>query len=552
MMHKVGKIAVVCLVLLQHVYAFDFTNLHAELDELILQEDACLIQQRLEEAMKTLSVDESNQIDYDAFYESSTAQSPDSLWGSYMKLVRAFSVKKGQGSGSEDLVLSEKGYIKGSFSSLTHSRLCTSLSSAKHIFKLVSDRHPHYYNVSYSVEDEERDNLNTAYFLLEQKQMTHIRAVLDELNDEVSISIGSPWRVVNTCAWQGRSESKVIDSFPKDVYKLMIFAKSESKQGSWILYKPDVILDPGFIREKDFVIEVTLAPSPQSDTTPVQAGLLALYPHRPWFNLAHKNALHIKTTGGEGLNIGGGRNTRYPGWINLDAATDGSRESFILSPHCHFSLDDKSIVTAYSSHVFEHLDDATVSRVLSETHRVLMDDGYFIIKIPYFDEILEAWRAHDEVFFSHDYWGFPTNLWANLGVSDCLDTRAAFLFSSFGSPELNGLFSGHENLNHPRAYYGPPLVSPAYLRSLMQEKQTPHSIAAQLRKQILLESGGNTDFGHQNAWSRSELKDLLQSFGFTDIIFGRDEVLAKWGHINLIRSPWEMSTWCMARKPKSS
>ncbi len=540
--------------------AYDFQKIQPEIEKIANKNDIQEFRSYMKLAMSKLThelpLDAASEPCVKKFYQkiSNGCTLPETGWAVYPSFIKAASALRKIGTGIDDPSFQVEKRKVGNLSEETNHHLYMSLGKAKTTPLLQSDIRPEYRSIlGLAVEEEERWNRSCQFLLLENEQLKHLQTTLDELKEDVSKCIGSPWRVVNVRSWNSRSQElqaeRIGSGIPDSVYTLFLYPTKRAFKGSWVLFKNREVNDSSFLplqhdEENPLIVEITLIPALEYDTRPVEAGLLAIYPILPWTNLDKPKTVYPK---GIGLNIGAGRSWQYQDWISLERSGDGNGCSFVLSPNCRFPLENESIWVAYSCHVLEHLDDATVFRVLLETRRVLIEEGCFIIKIPNFDEVLDAWRTRDHNFFANPYWGFPTNLWSNLGVADSLDARAAFIFSSFGSPELNGLFSGQEYLDHPRAYYGPPLVSDSYLQDLIRTG-TPHEIAFELRKCILRDQKGTPDLSHQNAWSPEELKSLLTLFGFEVVTFDREKIVNIWPHLSWMRDAWHTSTFCMAKK----
>jgi|GEM_PF-2742624 len=469
------------------------------------------------------------------------------------------------------------GVLKGGFSKKMTSQMLDTLTNAKSTPLQQSDIEPSYFSsVGFSSNQESIYNSRNKFFLMEDEQFKVIGAALEEIKEEIAEALGAPWRVLNIRSWA--THPSVMqhdpnggwhsDGIHNNVYKLMIYPRgcgsdkgtTEIKKygpvvggkGTWALFKSTQkmhrTIAPKYQAgaQDRWLIEVTLTPALDFDIRPYSAGLLSMRPHVAWFNYLNDCPEEINGNG-YGINIGGGRNWSRKYWINLEKSGDGEGKSFILSPHCRFPIESESISTIHSSHVFEHLDDATIMRVFSEAKRVLVKGGTLIIKIPDYDEALAAWKARDLDYFSGRVWDFPTELFQNYNVEDCLDTRAAFLFGSFATPELNGLFSGKETLDNPKAYFGPPIVSPSELRTV-SFLDSPHQVAFALRKMILDTNPGTPDFCHQNAWSRKEMVKLFKQYGFKQISVNKDEFLGKWGYIPWMKQNMRISMVCFGKK----
>lgn len=220
------------------------------------------------------------------------------------------------------------------------------------------------------------------------------------------------------------------------------------------------------------------------------------------------------------LNIGGGPKFKADGWINLDAV---GADCFDFSPECSLPVPDNTLDLVYSSHTLEHLDDATVARLLQESHRALKAGvsaiemigsrpGYLLIKIPDFDLILAKYRADDFGYF-HRWPNIRTmtETCGNRGVAVTIASIAAQCFCGFWNAAFGHMFAGYD-LKRPGAYYGPPIMSDQHMRAVLTV-DSPHTIAAVLRHHVI-DNETDYTFNHQNAWSRAEFKALLEENGF--------------------------------------
>ena len=191
------------------------------------------------------------------------------------------------------------------------------------------------------------------------------------------------------------------------------------------------------------------------------------------------------------INVGGGK-FLHRGWLNLDG-----RAGFTLSPTCTFPLD--SADTVYSSHCLEHLDDATVDRVLSEARRV---GKTLVLKLPNFDQVIERRIAWDENYF--DKWGM-SKLYRMWDVVD-VDRKASMVFCGYWNKEYGHEFGGRRP-DAEGAYHGPVELD-SY--DFLVENHTPHEIAAILKSK----APAGVQFNHQNAWSLAELVALVGKHGW--------------------------------------
>ena len=247
------------------------------------------------------------------------------------------------------------------------------------------------------------------------------------------------------------------------------------------------------------------------------------------------------------VNIGGGPEFAQFRWLNLDAASGPANpRRFPLSVSSTFPLEDGAVDTVYTSHCIEHLDDATVERVLGESQRVLKEGGRLVIKIPDFDMVLERWRNGDVDFFADDRWGFRRlkETWPVLGVRDTIDYRAAMIFCGVWNRAYGHHFTGRSP--GEGAYHGPAPVDVTVLQRLKAES-SPHTISAVLRASVLQLPEPFT-FNHQNGWSRKELTALLDRAGLDLVSFDPETVIAAGRDINGIVTARRESLYCLARK----
>lgn len=248
------------------------------------------------------------------------------------------------------------------------------------------------------------------------------------------------------------------------------------------------------------------------------------------------------------LNLGGGRRWQHRGWINLEGVAGPKNPyPFLFSKDVVLPVPSSSIQLAYSSHCLEHLDDATVKRVLVEARRAISVDGTLILKLPDCEEVLQRWRERDESYF-RETWRLhkvsPT--WASRGVDDTIDARAAYIFCGFWNQAFGHNFIGKHNRKaaDPNAYHGPPLQAQAMAKDLIT-LDSPHEIAARLR-QAVVDNEDDYTFNHQNGWSREELRTLLAECGFRVTSFDTKEIIRNHNDVPGIELMEDMSVYCLA------
>lgn len=364
--------------------------------------------------------------------------------------------------------------------------------------------------------------------------------------------------------------------------------------GTWLLFSPGELLHRGVPAAGDqrrLIVEVTLAPSPWPDPRPLTLGTNATYPLEPWYllgpaRIAAERARRADESRArvqawferaparargwlrdrpklraqvvraanrvrlvQSLNIGGGPSFCHVGWRNLEeVVSEANPESFQLTPECEFPFADASLALVYSSHCLEHLDLATVERVLSEARRVLAPGCPLILKIPDYDKALAEWRARRPEFFRDELWGFGpvTHTWKRRQNTVDLDHRAAMVFCGFWN-EAYGQPFAHQVNDAPDAYHGPPAFSTDELRALVEDPSTtPARVAEVLRERVSQQEPCYT-FNHQSAWGAEEFCQLLDCAGFRVETMEPDEVIAAGSEVPLIEDMRSISLYCLAR-----
>lgn len=219
------------------------------------------------------------------------------------------------------------------------------------------------------------------------------------------------------------------------------------------------------------------------------------------------------------LNIGGGQ-FKHKGWLNLDEL-----RGFMLSPETVFPGEHDLI---YSSHCFEHLDDATVSRMLNEARRV---GRTLVLKIPDFDLLLKKLEERDTPFF----YKLGMNKLCQTWPRDSLEMRTAMMFCGYWNEQYGHEFKGPRNLS---GYHGPPILTDEEYREIF--KQSPHEIS----KTLVALCPKSVTFNHRNAWSRKEFVDLIESHGFSVVSTDSKEVCRM--HIPDITDYYDISLYVHA------
>ena len=503
-------------------------------------------------------------------------------WDLYAKLVTAYHLLKNVQIGRDEH-FTKYGFKQGVIEEELNKQIIDAFQIAKKIPFFREDCDPNYLSSQQHQVDivvEEILNQNHAFHMLEDLQKESLKPVLLSLKKQVEECLGSAWRVLTIRSLNSFPTSVEFgpvtwhrDDIPPAVYKIMYYPFGsddahggfdiklqtgsqhavEGPPGTWVLFKNSA-LHPGRIPQEaeQLAIEITLTPSLQYDLRPIAAGQNAKHPHLPWgkeFSSGHP--LYPKGRI-KGVNVGGGTGWHCNKWINLEEVHSSNNPTpFILYPNCRFPFLNESIPTVYTSHAMEHLNLATAYRVLSESQRILEEGGNLIIKIPDYDKALDCWRRQDSSFFGPE-WGIGniTYTWGAAGLCDCLDYRAAMIFCSFSNNAFGNPFAREANASgSDQPYFGPAIVNIDFLRDLIKD-HTPSQIVQVLRLAIIKKES-NYSFCHQSAWSREELLDLLNEYGFDVVSFDPDTVCETFAGITGMHQMKDISMFCWARKRTS-
>lgn len=207
------------------------------------------------------------------------------------------------------------------------------------------------------------------------------------------------------------------------------------------------------------------------------------------------------------IDIGGGK-SQHNGWDNIDEL-----HGFVLSTNTTFPYEDNGVDLIYSSHTIEHLNDATVNRVLAESCRVLKTGNKFVIKLPNFDKLLADYRSTNvSIDYLNSQYGIHTvsPTWHRKNIEINLENYVAYVFCGYWNEEYGEHF-GVKNMGG-QSYNGPPKIEQEALKNILL-KESPKTISNILTA-IALKDSDFYKFNHQNAWSKKEFINLLSNYHF--------------------------------------
>ena len=454
-------------------------------------------------------------------------------WDEHCNLATAtFTVNNSADAGSASYV--KNGYYVGCISNQLVIDLQQTLSRSDYK-PLERDQYETHYVYSNSLSDQQLTEINQQqeFAQLNQENLTKIQQLADILYEEVRDEIQSDWRVINVRAWQSKESSNGVfasnqlhtDGFHQSIKKILVYLSAPSKStgttelvlsngdsfvlegeaGTWLLFDNSRLLhkgiyNPAYIRN---VVELTIAPSTYKTQGVSVGGNNAWYPELPWYRAVSS------------VNLGGGKAFKSPGWVNYDVIKHPNVTQLTFDESTQLPHKDKSISLVYSSHFFEHISSSTLRPLLQETHRILVEHGDLVIKLPDFENVIAQYKAGNSDYF--ELWNISDEtlqLWKNFDVKDCIENRASMIFLGYWNRHYGDHFSNQRSFSR-EAYHGPARIEKKQIKKLLTQ-ESPNKISEYLKHHVLKnESSENISFNHQNAWSKTELIQMMNRLGFS-------------------------------------
>ena len=211
-----------------------------------------------------------------------------------------------------------------------------------------------------------------------------------------------------------------------------------------------------------------------------------------------------------GINIGGGAWVRL-GWYNADTrhSLDGGARAQ-LDAASRLPFGDGTIGLVFSSHFFEHVDDAAAANLFKESFRVLEPGGVLRIGVPDFALALRRNAAGDDAFFDGGDVGLALRYenWLHHGVAPTLENKLSFLFFGYANKDDNGRWPPWKS--DPSYYCGPADADAARIRELAGAGD----VGGLSRYLVSLAPKHAHDYGHINWWTEAKFRELLGAAGF--------------------------------------
>jgi SAM-dependent methyltransferase len=498
----------------------------------------------------------------------------------------------------ESATYAKQGFLLSRISENDASELRQLVLAAESTPILEEDHSANYRFTGLRGVGEQTLNDNITYVKLDRPALNRLETILRAISPEVKDQLGTNFRILNVRCWISDAKELSfgpnnwhLDGMPQSIHKVLLYLTPTSAQtgttemrladgtvtsleepaGAWLLFKNSTIVHRGVSPKvgRRVMFEITLCTSFWNVLAAHDHGSNAVYPYLPSEISGLVRRLNIprltdmiyrkvylprRDRGGipriaprYAINIGGGPGFAAWGWRNLEEVVGPlNPTSFKLTPDSVFPAKAGEIPLVYSSHCLEHLPDATVKRMLDEAYRVLTPSGHLILKIPDFDDVITRWRDQDHDYFKK--WGLDglSTMWAENGIQDTIDYRAAMVFCGYWNKAYADNHFAGTSQRGEGAYHGPPKMPLGDLQKLLGTAE-PKRIVDTLR-QFVEDNEQDIRFNHQNAWSKEDFRLLLEQAGFEVRTFDPSVAQRRGSDIPGIHAMKDISLYCVARK----
>jgi len=200
------------------------------------------------------------------------------------------------------------------------------------------------------------------------------------------------------------------------------------------------------------------------------------------------------------------------GWLNLDKSSGRytGEQSKIDIQHDlmsgeSISLDDNSLIAAYTSHTIEHISDEAVNRLFKEVYRMLKGGGAFRVTCPDIGKCYNSYMSGDK-----DYIG---NWLANLNARPMFKTYGLgeqFVFIFAGYLSRFSKRNGEDGVN----YYTEEAIEKIFKR--LSKADALNYFTEECQKEAI-HLQEKTPGNHVSWWDFDKIKSLMESVGFVNV-----------------------------------
>ncbi len=391
-----------------------------------------------------------------------------------------------------------------------------------------------------------------------------VKAIHENIRNTFGEYIKSPFSIVNTRAWYSKPASIEFgpsathtDGFEPGHLKVMIYPEGLSNENGYLEIQGEKInnMPAGTcVAFRNSDVQHKAIPGNTKDRLSVEITLQRTFIPFDQFTPSHFNGRHYANPlhayyYGESkssylppsqtrlINIGSGVRD-WKNWLLLDELSHPAIYPYRSSEISTLPALPGTADLIYSSHHIEHINDQALNRLLIESHRVLSNEGYLLLKYPDYDWFSNEYMTGNTEFMKNK--GVESVLWSwkAKGVADSIENRLAMMICGYWNLDYGDHFSGQVSAND-NAYHGPAILEATHLNSLLKTK--PISEVCHIMRNVALADPEFKAFNHQSAWSNAELVFRAEALGFRHFSSSKEFVFTRFG--GLIPDLLSMSDW---------
>jgi hypothetical protein len=390
------------------------------------------------------------------------------------------------------------------------------------------------------------------------------RIIYDSLSSDIRKYSKSPYIVVNTRVWVTKPGSEVFgpntmhtDGFYPGHFKIMIYPFALNDENGYLLLEDKTLKNypPGtVVMFKNSDINHAGVPGVLNERLAIELTFLRSFFHLQQNHSGHPNGRHynnillllkdyfravgfiyfFKRLINENLltrfqllkiniikiinskltrtkiNLGSGKKS-WLLWRCFDEVKYPTVEALRFDPVAKLPEDVDGIKLFYSSHNLEHLDDQTVDNLFNQIYQKLNNGGTFVIKMPDFEYLINAYRSGELTEINDPGVLDTIYTWPVMKVQPSLENKISMVFCGYMSKDYGNHFESNRSIS-ANSYHGPCLISKDYLKKILLNESV-RNISKILKEHALIDENFG-QFNHQNAWTRNDLRILLETKGF--------------------------------------
>lgn len=400
------------------------------------------------------------------------------------------------------------------------------------------------------------------------------RILHDTLADQIRNYCNSPYTIVNTRMWVTLPGSESFgpnamhtDGFYPGHFKVMIYPTGLNVQNGYLDLNSILLNDepPGTVvlfRNSDILHSGVAGTI--NERLVIEISVLRTFFHLPQYHCGHPNGRHyenfilviyqyIKRFGlrfiaskmigshvkifitkiklklvlkinslisCRKVNLGSGRKA-WISWRCFDALEYPTVETLKFDEKFKLPNDVQGVEIFYSSHNLEHLNDDTVDNLINQMYERSKPGGVVIIKMPDYELLLDLYRSNKLLDINDPGVLDTIYTWPYKNIPPTLENKISMVFCGYMSRSYGNHFEGL-NRNMKCSYHGPANVEHSELKGILNN-DTVREISKKLNRYAKLECDFG-QFNHQNAWTKDDLKKIMEDVGFKFISSKKDVI----------------------------